>query len=258
MLGLKCLWKTAAVLACTGGAAFAAPANPVSGPATYGSPFASNASIPSLPPPIPFFERGDRYSASLKDTTPKPILSEEVPMSGLKLLLRRDRLDAYSETSRIDDALASASPYPIDRRDVAVDWQLGLVSPANRSGLGLDIGFTPRGSFGVSETGQSRGAGAQLSLGRFLNATEAVPKSWYLFAAADGQQLTWDLDRTSAVGIAPGMRLGERVVVGDVQAGISIARFGGQFGLAYMQRDVSYETAHRSEQFAAFSFSMKR
>jgi|GEM_PF-2831961 len=258
MLGLKCLFGTAAVLACTGGAALAAPTTAGSSSSTFSSPFASNASIPSLPAPVPFMGREDRYSASLKDTTPRPILSDEAPKSGLKLLLRRDRLDAYSESGRVSDALASASPYAVDRRDVAVDWQLGLVSPANRSGLGLDIGFTPRGSFGVSETGQSRGAGAQLSFGRFLNATDAVPKSWYLFAAADGQQVTWDLDRSNAVGIAPGMRLGERVVVGDVQAGISIARFGGQFGLAYMQRDVSYETAHRSEQFAAFSFSMKR
>jgi len=58
------------------------------------------------------------------------------------------------------------------------------------------------------------------------------------------------------------MALTDQVTVGDLQAGISIQRSGGQLSLSYIRREVKYQDRNGSfsenEDFAGVSFTMRR
>jgi hypothetical protein len=58
------------------------------------------------------------------------------------------------------------------------------------------------------------------------------------------------------------MALRDKVTVGDMQAGVSINRAGGQLSLSYIRREVEYRErnlgASENEDFAGVSFTIKR
>jgi hypothetical protein len=153
----------------------------------------------------------------------------------------------------------SGQPEPIaigqdDRFALSAD--VSLTAFAEETGLGFDLSLVQSLEV-INAPGERRlGAGAQLRLGRFQPA-EGSPKGWYLFAGADGQQLTMDMNR-NALFAPPAMRYAEQATVGDFQAGLSIDRLRGQLGLSYVQRDISFDRANRTEQFAAFTYAVRR
>jgi hypothetical protein len=149
-------------------------------------------------------------------------------------------------------------PQAQDVPSLSVGARLGLEAASEVTGLGFDIGLEPQARLVVDGSGSSAGAGARVRIGQFVERfATARPESWFLFAGADGQQLTWNVadDRRFS---AAGVGYGDQATVGDMQAGIAIERFGGQLSLSYIQREVSYKEANRTEQFGGLTFSINR
>jgi hypothetical protein len=149
-------------------------------------------------------------------------------------------------------------PQASDAPSLSLGARIGLEAAAEDTGLGFDIGVEPQARLVMDGSGRSAGAGARVRIGQFVERfAEARPQSWFLFAGADGQQLTWDVadDRRFS---AAGVGYGDQATVGDMQAGVAIERFGGQLSLSYIQREVSYKEANRTEQFGGLTFSISR
>jgi len=142
--------------------------------------------------------------------------------------------------------------------------ELSLSAPANLTGLGLDVGFAPRASIREEAGMSSRRLGAEIRLGEGLDerGEESSASSWYVFAGADGEALCWDV---GDAGWRPNanVRLRDQITVGDMQAGLSVNRMGGQFSLSYIRREVEYADrsvarARETEDFAGVSFTLRR
>jgi hypothetical protein len=149
-------------------------------------------------------------------------------------------------------------PQASDEPSISFGARLGLEASSEDTGLGFDIGLEPQARLVLDGAGRSAGAGARVRIGQFVERfANDRPDSWFLFAGADGQQLTWNVadDRRFS---AAGVGYGDQATVGDMQAGIAIERFGGQLSLSYIQREVSYKEANRTEQFGGLTFSINR
>ena len=144
-----------------------------------------------------------------------------------------------------------------------VSGSLTLSAPASATGLGLDMTFAPRASVRTEGGLQSRRVGAELRLGEGLDerGQRSSARSWYVFAAQDGEALCWDVGDAGWSPMAD-VRLRDQVTVGDLQAGLSINRMGGQFSVSYIRREVSYGdralSASQTEDFAGISFTLRR
>jgi hypothetical protein len=79
---------------------------------------------------------------------------------------------------------------------------------------------------------------------------------WFFFAAADAQAVTWTLDRR--VPLTQAMRLEEKQLVGDAQAGLAIRIAGGDLALGYVHREIKHEKATATEQFGGLTFVVRR
>lgn len=149
-------------------------------------------------------------------------------------------------------------PQDLATPGLSIGARLGLAASGDDTGLGFDIGVEPQARLVVDGSGRSAGAGARVRVGQFVEGLAAArPRSWYLFAGADGEQLTWDVAGARRFS-ASGVGYGEQATVGDMQAGIAIERFGGQLSLSYIQREVAYKEANRTEQFGGLTFSINR
>ncbi len=151
-----------------------------------------------------------------------------------------------------------ARPQSLDEPSLALGARLGLEAASEDTGLGFDIGVEPQARLVMDGSGRSAGAGARVRIGQFVERfATARPQSWFLFAGADGQQVTWDVadDRRFS---SAGVGYGDQATVGDMQAGVAIERFGGQLSFSYIQREVSYKEANRTEQFGGLTFSITR
>lgn len=154
--------------------------------------------------------------------------------------------------------------YEADQQDLNIEFTLS--APARVTGLNVDVALAPRAAFEINGDGQRlRGAGAELRLGRGLEALVRPFQSpswdnptWYFFAAADGSALTWRPENTSNV-LERGLRLQEeRVVVGDVQAGVSMEANGMQASLSLVKRDVTNGVITEDESFVGATLTWRR
>ena len=145
----------------------------------------------------------------------------------------------------------------LSRRGSAGAAPLAFSASAEDTGLGFDVGFTPRIAIERDRTAVRRTTGAEVRLGENLDLRETDAPSWYIFAAADDQALTWDV-AGEGMDLVDGVRLAERVTIGDLQAGVAFSRAGGQLAISYVRREFSYEEARSEENFAAISFTMRR
>jgi hypothetical protein len=141
--------------------------------------------------------------------------------------------------------------------------ELSLSAPSSLTGFGLDVGFAPRASVREEAGVSSRRFGAEIRLGEGLDerGEESSANSWYIFAGADGEALCWDV---GDAGWSPNanVRLRDQITVGDMQAGLSVNRMGGQFSLSYIRREVEYADrsvarASETEDFAGVSFTLR-
>jgi hypothetical protein len=147
-------------------------------------------------------------------------------------------------------------------KDIAAE--VAFSAPMALTGLNFDVGVAPR--IAVREEGEllSQRVGGEVRIGRDFNilGKDGQPQGWYIFAGADGEALVWDAGNTSFAPNLNDMSLTDQVTVGDMQAGVSIQRAGGELSLSYIRREVKYEDRNGSisdtEDFAGVSFTMRR
>jgi hypothetical protein len=135
----------------------------------------------------------------------------------------------------------------------------------------LDFGFAQRTSVVDDDSGQFFTRGAEVRLGQRLEglvsehggATWDRP-SWYLYAASEGQALTWTPADPQA-GARGSVALQDRVEIGDVQAGVTIEAAGMQGSIAYLEREVSNgrigsadRTRSETERYVGATFTVRR
>ncbi|MHA7858669.1 MAG: lipid A-modifier LpxR family protein [Henriciella sp.] len=176
--------------------------------------------------------------------------------------LRADRLYASSIMTDVAAERAGASLSPVPREQRSLTAELALSAPAERTGLGFDVGIAPR--VAITRDGQfaSRRFGGEVRIGQnFDKRGESTDSSWYLFAGADGEALVWEPNQEGRVA-AGDMALRDKVTVGDAQVGVSIQRGLGQLSFSYIRREVEYRErnlgATENEDFAGVSFTIKR
>jgi hypothetical protein len=147
-------------------------------------------------------------------------------------------------------------------KDIAAE--IAFSAPSEVTGLKFDVGVAPR--IAVREDGEvlTQRLGGEVRIGQDFDLLDSngQPQGWYLFAGADGEALIWDADRNGFTPQLNDMALTDQVTVGDMQAGISIQRGGGQLSLSYIRREVKYRDRNggfsENEDFAGVSFTMRR
>jgi hypothetical protein len=147
-------------------------------------------------------------------------------------------------------------------KDIAAE--VAFSAPRELTGLKFDLGVAPRMS--VREDGEvlTQRFGGEVRIGQDFSLLDSngQPQGWYLFAGADGEALIWDADRNGFSPQLGDMSLTDQVTVGDMQAGVSIQRGGGQLSLSYIRREVKYRDRNggfsENEDFAGVSFTMRR
>lgn len=127
-----------------------------------------------------------------------------------------------------------------------------------RSFAGLDMSIEPHARVGVRADRTTAGAGAIVRLGRNINEPrEGDGRGWYMFVGADAQAVTWRL--SPGLGVADAVRLEDRAIVGDAQAGFAYQLTNSShFAVGVIHRETRYQDARTDEQFAGVSFSIRR
>lgn len=130
----------------------------------------------------------------------------------------------------------------------------------------VDVALAPRAAFSTNEDGDIASArtGIEARIGQNLarmvrpwQAPTWDAPTWYFFAASDGQALTWAPDG-AIPGRTNGLRLQDRVEIGDMQAGVSWEAGGLQTSFSYVQRDVSGVGGSAEENFAGVTVTLRR
>lgn len=145
------------------------------------------------------------------------------------------------------------------------DLTLGLAIAADsaRTGLAFDVGLAPRVAIRDGGDIKAQRFGGEVRFGQGLIKEGGSPEGWYVFVGADGEALVWDTD-LSRIGLdALGdMQLTDQLTVGDLQAGISIQRGGGELSFSYIRREMEFSDRNRTlkdtEDFAGITFTMRR
>lgn len=150
--------------------------------------------------------------------------------------------------------------------EISQDMSLGVSFAASgeQTGLGFDVGLAPRVSIRDAGDVSSQRFGGEVRLGQGLNLVDnkGQPKGWYFFVGADGEALVWDNDETFSLGDVMNVQMTDQVTVGDLQAGFSVQRAGGELSFAYIRREMKFDDRNQSlkdtEDFAGISFTMRR
>ncbi|MCB9963119.1 MAG: DUF2219 family protein [Hyphomonas sp.] len=175
----------------------------------------------------------------------------------------------WSGTSALTAVAAERSRISAIRPDASkveknIAAEVAFAAPREKTGLDFEVGVAPR--IAVRETGEllTKRVGGEVRIGRDFDLldSDGQPQGWYVFAGADGEALVWDAARSGFAPRLGDMALTDQVTVGDLQAGISIQRSGGQLSLSYIRREVKYQDRNGSfsenEDFAGVSFTMRR
>ena len=150
--------------------------------------------------------------------------------------------------------------------DDIIAAEVAISAPRALTGLNFDVGVAPRITVRDEGNLTTQRVGGEVRIGQNFDFVESSKKAidgWYIFAGADGEALVWDTSAEN--GFTPqigGMALTDQVTVGDLQAGVSIQKAGGELSLSYVRRDVEYSDRNGSisntEDFAAITFTMRR
>ncbi len=145
------------------------------------------------------------------------------------------------------------------------DLSLGVAIAAGsaRTGLGFDVGVAPRMAIRDGGDLKAQRFGGEVRFGQGLIKEGGSPEGWYVFVGADGEALVWDTDFSRPGLDAIGdMQLTDQLTVGDLQAGLSIQRAGGELSLSYIRREIEFSDRNRTlkdtEDFAGITFTMRR
>lgn len=137
-------------------------------------------------------------------------------------------------------------------------------APSEITGFAFDVGVVPRLAYSEEGELRRRSFGGEVRIGQnFDKRGLAAPDSWYIFAGADGEALTYEPGQYGLEFTADSVALRDQVTVGDMQAGVSVKRGPGQLSLSYIRREVSYNERGvigitENEDFAGVSFTLKR
>lgn len=150
--------------------------------------------------------------------------------------------------------------------EVAQNMSIGvaIAAPATTTGLAFDVGLAPRMAIRDEGDLTSQRLGGEVRFGQGLNLVnnQGQPEGWYLFVGADGEALVWDNDSTPSFGDVFNVQMTDQVTVGDLQAGVSIQKAGGELSLSYIRREIKFDDRNRSlkdtEDFAGITFTMRR
>lgn len=149
------------------------------------------------------------------------------------------------------------SPVVLDRGArnsvVAVNYERSFEAYSEREEL--DVSITPRAGLSVGPAGSAAGAGAEVRIGQYLQASRLGEPRWFVFAGADRRALMYD--PREGIDLRHAMALTQRQVVGDAQAGVAV-RFGdADLSLAYVRREYKHVAGVRSfdetEEFGAIT-----
>ncbi|MDX2237343.1 MAG: hypothetical protein NW203_07245 [Hyphomonadaceae bacterium] len=199
-------------------------------------------------------EAGAPHSIAAEGVAFESDYAEPTAAPAFTLTAREDfsaRLSTVRPDPRGDWSFAAPRRYEVTFAAQAGNWDVALAPRAailaNRDG---DIG--------------SARAGVEARIGQRL-ARVVRPwqtpswdqPTWYFFAASDGQALTWAPD-VAVPGRTNGLRLQDRVELGDMQAGISMEAGGLQTSFAYVQRDISGVGGSAEENFAGVTLTWRR
>ncbi|MEM9668040.1 MAG: hypothetical protein AAF950_03870 [Pseudomonadota bacterium] len=149
----------------------------------------------------------------------------------------------------------------------AVNAEFSVSAPSEFTGLNFDIGVVPRASLSSEGDFSVRRIGAEFRLGQDIDQrgnSDGLP-SWYVFAGADGEALIFNNNTGSLgfnLGMVDGLQLRDQVTVGDIQAGLTVHRYGTNFSFSYIRREVEYELnaeqLERNEDFGGLTISWRR
>ncbi len=145
-----------------------------------------------------------------------------------------------------------------------VSFGLSIAATSLQTGLAFDVGLAPR--LGIRESGDVKGQrlGGEVRFGQGLDLLNsgASPDGWYVFVGADGEALVWDADVRRGVSSFTDMQVTDQLTVGDLQAGVSIQRAGGELSFSYIRREIEFNDRNKSmsanEDFAGITFTMRR
>ena len=151
-----------------------------------------------------------------------------------------------------------------DDKDFSAEFQLD--APSEVTGLAFDLGVVPRLAYSEHGELKTRSFGGEVRIGQNFDkrGSDDAPNSWYIFAGADGEALTYEPGEAGLSEFdADNMALRDQVTVGDMQAGISVQRGAGQLSLSYIRREVSYherglQGVTENEDFAGVSFTLRK
>ena len=220
-------------------------------PGTPATPlaFASDELVVDAPPSGPI--GGISFSESPSDS--------DGWFGGLSLGARTDISPRFGVEADLDPPLLRQDGTPLR-------YEFAFALPGHRSGLGLDVGIASRTTLSRDEDGEiSRASsGTELRIGQRLaqlvqpwEAPTWDAPTWYVFAAADGQAVTWRPEDAAGPS-TDGVRWQDRVEVGDFQAGLSLEAGGVQASLSYVERDVNGWGASASENFTGVTLTWRR
>lgn len=171
--------------------------------------------------------------------------------------------NASPALSRVAADMAAASygqPAP-EYNDISLG--LAIAAGSERTGLGFDVGVAPRMAIRDGSDLKAQRFGGEVRFGQGLIKEGGTPQGWYVFVGADGEALVWDAD-ISRLGLdnLGEMQLTDQLTVGDLQAGLSIQRGGGELSLSYIRREIEFSDRNRTlrdtEDFAGITFTMRR
>ncbi|MEE9347552.1 MAG: hypothetical protein V3U82_05105 [Robiginitomaculum sp.] len=138
--------------------------------------------------------------------------------------------------------------------------QLGLVYSHDFTAKsdGLDLTLVPRAGLSFDDDSSSALVGALVRIGDDLqSSTDINPNTWYFFAGAEAQALTYTPNRLNKSLDAGRFGFHNQVIVGDAQAGVAYRLGDTDLSLTYLRREARAQNYKFEEDAAALSFTWR-
>jgi len=155
--------------------------------------------------------------------------------------------------------VAESHPGVMPRRGLRLDYMAPI---ARRVAGDLEVAVVPRANLVVGRDVSGVGGGAVVRFGRNLTKPRDERSRWYAFIGVDAQALTWSLG--GGRGDEQALRLEDKQLIGDAQAGIAVRLGAGDLSFGIVHREIKYrgvngsDSVERQEQYAGVSYSIVR
>jgi hypothetical protein len=141
----------------------------------------------------------------------------------------------------------------------SITYSLSLTASAADTGLPVDVSVTPRATVERGNFGDSLRRGLEVRLGLDLEPEFRDPGrgSWYMFAGADNQIITYSLADAMRRPSLSGVKLEDKLTVGDVQTGVAMEIFRVQGSFSFLSRETSAEHASERDNYGALTLAVR-